>query len=103
DLPDSDFLAWMGAADVAIDLRHPHRGEVSGSLARAMQFRTPAIVSGAGTDRDPPDDLMVRVSPGRPDPRELATAIERLTADPAFASRMGARARDPGAGQAREG
>jgi glycosyltransferase involved in cell wall biosynthesis len=102
DLPDSDFLAWMGAADVAIDLRHPHRGEVSGSLARAMQFGTPAIVSGTGTYLDLPDDLVVRVSPGRPDPRELATAIERLTADPAFASGMGARARHHVEAQARE-
>jgi glycosyltransferase involved in cell wall biosynthesis len=101
DLPDSEFLAWMGAADVAIHLRHPHRGEVSGSLARAMQLGTPAIVSGTGTYLDVPDDLVVRVSPGRPDPRELATAIERL-ADPAFASRMGARARAHVEAQARE-
>jgi glycosyltransferase involved in cell wall biosynthesis len=102
DVPDSDFLAWMGAADVAIDLRHPHRGEVSGSLARAMQFGTPAIVSGTGTYLDVPDDLVVRVSPGRPDQRELATAIERLAADPALASRMGARARAHVEAQARE-
>ena len=102
DVPDPDFLAWIGAADVVVDLRHPHRGEVSGSLARAMQCGTPAIVSGTGTYLDIPDNLVVRVSPGRPDPRELATAIERLAADSAFAARMGARARTHVEVQARE-
>jgi glycosyltransferase involved in cell wall biosynthesis len=93
DVPDSDFLAWMCAADVAVDLRHPHRGEVSGSLSRAMQCGTPAIVSGTGTYLDLPDDLVVRVSPGRPDPGELAAAIERLAGDPALAASIGAQAR----------
>jgi glycosyltransferase involved in cell wall biosynthesis len=93
DVPDSDFLAWLCATDVAIDLRHPHRGEVSGSLARAMQCGTPAIVSGTGTYLDLPDDLVVRVSPGRPDPGELAAAIDRLAGEPALAAGVGARAR----------
>jgi glycosyltransferase involved in cell wall biosynthesis len=93
DVSDPDFLAWMCAADVAVDLRDPHRGEVSGSLARAMQCGTPAIVSGTGTYLDLPDDLVVRVSPGRPDPGELATAIERLAGDPALAAGIGARSR----------
>ncbi len=102
DVSDPDFLGWMGAADIAVDLRHPHRGEVSGSLTRAMQCGTPAIVSATGTYLDVPDDLVVRVSPGRPDPSELATAIERLATDPAFAGRMGARARAHVEGQARQ-
>lgn len=93
DVPDQDFLGWMCAADVAVDLRHPHRGEVSGSLARAMQCGTPAIVSGTGTYLDLPKDLVVRVSPGRPDPGELAAAIELLAGDPALAAGIGARAR----------
>ena len=46
DLDDADFLAWLAASDVVVDLRHPHRGEVSGSLARAMQAGRPTIVSG---------------------------------------------------------
>ena len=41
DVSDDDFLAWIGAADVAVDLRFPHRGEVSGSLARSMQVGRP--------------------------------------------------------------
>jgi glycosyltransferase involved in cell wall biosynthesis len=93
DVSDGDFLAWMCAADVAVDLRHPHRGEVSGSLARAMQCGTAAIVSGIGTYLDLPDDQVVHVSPGRLDPAELAAAIGRLAADPALRAGIGERAR----------
>ena len=32
DVSDADFLAWLAAADAVVDLRFPHRGEVSGSL-----------------------------------------------------------------------
>jgi glycosyltransferase involved in cell wall biosynthesis len=93
DVSDKDFLAWVCAADVAVDVRHPHRGEVSGSLVRAMQCGTPTIVSATGTYFDLPEDLVVHVSPGRLDPGELAAAIERLAGDPALSARIGERAR----------
>ncbi|TMK47097.1 MAG: glycosyltransferase family 4 protein [Actinobacteria bacterium] len=102
DVSDGDFLGWMCAADVMMDLRHPHRGEVSGSLARAMQCGTPAIVSGIGSYLDLPEDLVVRVSSGRPDPSEVAAAIDRLAGDPALAAGIGDRARAHVEQQARE-
>ena len=93
DVSDEDFLAWLCAADVTVDLRFPHRGEVSGSLARAMQCGRPTIVSATGTYLDLPEDLAVRVSPGRVDPEELAGAIGRLVDHPDLRARMGERAR----------
>ncbi|MFM7718033.1 MAG: glycosyltransferase [Actinomycetota bacterium] len=101
DLPDDEFLAWLCAADVVVDLRSPHRGEVSGTLARAMQAARPTIVSGTGTYLDVPADEVLHVSPGAVDPAELATAIARL-ADPSVGPAMGERAAravraDPGA------
>src|SRR5581483_2780396 len=49
---------------VGLDLRHPHRGEVSGSLVRAMQAGRPAVVSATGTYLDLPEDAVVRIAPG---------------------------------------
>jgi glycosyltransferase involved in cell wall biosynthesis len=89
DVPDGDFLAWIVAADVVIDLRHPHRGEVSGSLARAMQAGRPTVVSATGTYLDVPDDAVVRVSAGRADPEELRVALGALLDDPAYRARLG--------------
>jgi glycosyltransferase involved in cell wall biosynthesis len=82
DVSDEDFLAWMHAAEVGVDLRFPHRGEVSGSLSRAMQAGLPTLVSATGTYLDVPDTMVVRVSPGRPDPAELEQAIGALRDDP---------------------
>jgi glycosyltransferase involved in cell wall biosynthesis len=93
DVTDEEFLAWMCAADVAVDLRSPHRGEVSGSLARAMQCGLPTIVSGTGTYLDLPSEMVVHVSPGRVDPAELAAAIGALADDPDRRTRIGAAAR----------
>ena len=81
DVSDEDFLGWLCAADVAVDLRFPHRGEVSGSLARAMQCGRATIVSGTGTYLDVPSDRVVHVSPGPIAPEELAAAIRRLLED----------------------
>jgi glycosyltransferase involved in cell wall biosynthesis len=92
DVSDEDFLAWMCAADVSVNLRFPHRGEVSGTLARAMQCGRPAIVSGTGTYLDIPDDVVVRVSPGRVEAVELASAIERLVERPELRAAIGERA-----------
>jgi glycosyltransferase involved in cell wall biosynthesis len=92
DISDEDFLAWIAAADVVVDLRHPHRGEVSGSLARAMQAGRPTIVSGTGTYLDVPEDAVVRVAPGRVDPDELRSALASLLGDEARREGIGAAA-----------
>jgi glycosyltransferase involved in cell wall biosynthesis len=93
DVTDEAFLAWLAAADIVVDLRNPHRGEVSGSLARAMQVGRPAIVSATGTYLDSPDGTVLTVAPGETDPEELAARIGELAADPERGERMGATAR----------
>jgi glycosyltransferase involved in cell wall biosynthesis len=82
DVSDEDFLAWMCASDVSVDLRYPHRGEVSGSLARSMQCGRPTVVSATGTYLDLPEDAVVRVPAGRLEPQELAATLRALIDDP---------------------
>jgi glycosyltransferase involved in cell wall biosynthesis len=94
DVSDEDFLAWMCAADVAVDLRYPHRGEVSGSLSRAMQCGRPTVVSATGTYLDLPVDVVVRVPAGRLEPSELADALRALVDDPERRRRIGEAARE---------
>jgi glycosyltransferase involved in cell wall biosynthesis len=93
DVSDQDFLAWMCSADIAVDLRYPHRGEVSGSLARSMQCGKPTMVSGTGTYLDFPEDMVVRVPPGRLEPEELASTLRGLVDDPDRRRRIGEAAR----------
>lgn len=93
DVDDRDFLGWIAAADIVVDLRFPHRGEVSGSLARAMQVGRPAVVSATGTYLDVPDEAVRRVAAGPPDPEELANRLRALVDDPGLRARMGEAAR----------
>ena len=93
DVSDEDFLSWLCAVDIAVDLRFPHRGEVSGSLARAMQCGRPTVVSATGTYLDIPKGLVARVAAGRPEPAELAAILGRLVDDAGLRGRMGERAR----------
>jgi glycosyltransferase involved in cell wall biosynthesis len=93
DVPDADFLGWLHAADVVVDLRFPHRGEVSGSLARAMQVGRPTIVSATGTYLDAPDGAVLTIGAGPGDPAELAERIGSLIDDPAMRASMGAAAK----------
>ncbi len=93
DVPDEDFRAWLAAVDVVVDLRHPHRGEVSGTLFRALQAGKPAVVSATGSYLDLPDDAVRRVPRGRPAPEEVARALGELAGDPGLRARMGAAGR----------
>jgi glycosyltransferase involved in cell wall biosynthesis len=90
---DEDFRAWLVAADIAVDLRFPHRGEVSGSLSMAMVAGVPTVVSGTGTYLDIPEGLVVRVAAGPVDPAELAARILELRDDPERRARIGDAAR----------
>jgi glycosyltransferase involved in cell wall biosynthesis len=102
NVEDEEFLEWIAASDLAVDLRFPHRGEVSGSLARLMQVGRPTVVSGTGTYLDLPEGLVVRVSPGRVAADELAAALRTLLEDDGVRTAMGAAAREHMLEQARE-
>lgn len=93
DVSDEDFLGWLHAADLVVDLRHPHRGEVSGSLARAMQIGRPTIVSATGTYLDAPGDAVLHIAAGPPNAAELAERIRALADDPELRTTMGRAAR----------
>ena len=92
DVGDAVFEAWVRTSDVVVNLRHPHRGEVSGTLIRAMREGKPAVVSAVGTYLDLPDDAVVRVPAGPPDPGALAEALGPLVSDPSLRRRVGDRA-----------
>lgn len=93
DVSDQDFLGWIHAADVVVDLRFPHRGEESGSLARAMQVGRPTVLSATGTYLDVPDGTAVHIASGPGDPDELAQRLRMLLDDPDLRRRMGATAK----------
>jgi glycosyltransferase involved in cell wall biosynthesis len=93
DVSDEDFRGWLFAADVVADLRNPHRGEVSGTLIRAMQVGRPTMVSATGTYLDLPEETVVRIGAGPAEPGELAATLRDLAEHPEARARIGAAAR----------
>lgn len=93
DVGDREFLGWIAAADVVVDLRYPHRGEVSGSLARALQAGKATVVSATGTYLDLPDEAVATVPAGPVDPDALVAVLAELARDPERRARLSARAR----------
>ena len=86
DVTDAAFLAWLAAADIVVDLRHPHRGEVSGrSPARCRSAarrscRRPAPTSTARRGR------WSRWPPARPTPSSSRRGSPSSRATPSAAS-----------------
>jgi glycosyltransferase involved in cell wall biosynthesis len=93
DVSEREFYAWLQASDVVVNLRHPHRGEVSGTLVRAMVVGKPVVVPAIGAYLDWPGDAVVRVPAGPPDPQALARALDPLVGDPEHRATIGRRAR----------
>ena len=81
DVSDGDFLGWLAAADVVVDLRYPHRGEVSGTLIRAMQVGRATVVSGTGTYLDEPPGAVATIPAGPVEPAVLAARLRELLRD----------------------
>jgi glycosyltransferase involved in cell wall biosynthesis len=93
NVSDDDFLSWLCAFDVLVNLRFPHRGETSGSLVRALHVGVPTIVSGVGTYLEVPGDVVRHIPAGPPDPLELAFALDELAGDADLRAATRAKAR----------
>jgi hypothetical protein len=93
NVSDAEFTAWLLASDLVVNLRHPHRGEVSGTLIRAMQEGVPTVVSAVGTYLDLPEGTVVTAPAGSPTGEALAATIEPYVADPTRRRAVGEGAR----------
>jgi glycosyltransferase involved in cell wall biosynthesis len=69
-LSDADFVAAMGAVDLAVNLRFPPARASSGVLHQLLQLGVPVIISDVLHWRDYPAAAVARVPPG-PDDVEL--------------------------------
>jgi glycosyltransferase involved in cell wall biosynthesis len=90
DVTDDEFRAWLFAADLVVNLRYPHRGEVSGTVIRAMQAGRPCVVSATGAYLEIPEGVVVHVGEGIPRADEVAAALRPLVENPRLRSRLGA-------------
>jgi len=85
-----DYISWITAADVLVNLRSPTVGETSATALRGLAAGRPVIVSNHGWYAELPDDVCVKVTPN--DGEAVYQAMRRLAGDAMLRQAIGRRA-----------
>jgi glycosyltransferase involved in cell wall biosynthesis len=91
ELPD--FLRYMVAADLAVNLRYPSAGETSGTVVRLLGLGRAVVVSDDGTFSEIPDDCCAKVPLDEAEEETLFAYLQLLYRDGALRHEMGENAR----------
>lgn len=91
-MPDADYVRFMEAADVAVQLRTESRGETSRAVLDAMAFGLPVIATDVGPVSELPDEAVIKVPP-ETGPEALGRLLRRLRDAPGECTDRGGRAR----------
>jgi len=89
-----DFLRYMVAADVAVNLRYPTAGETSGTLIRLLGLGKPVIVSNLGAFSEIPDGACAKVDLDESEEDLLFSYLQALAADEGLRRAMEENARN---------
>ncbi|MCW5966592.1 MAG: methyltransferase domain-containing protein [Bryobacterales bacterium] len=69
--PIEDFVGYMAACDIVVNMRYPTVGESSGSMLRALGLGKPVLVSDVGSFSEFPDEVCLKVPVGGPTEEDL--------------------------------
>jgi len=89
-LPEQELQAWLGAADVFINLRYPSTESASGSLIEQLSYTAPVVVSDIGFYATFPEGTLVRTPPAD-EGTAIASALAPLILDGQLRRRIGDR------------
>lgn len=89
-----EFLRYMVAADVAVNLRYPSAGETSGTLIRLLGMGKPVIVSNLAAFAEIPDGACAKVDLDETEEELLLSYLRQLAADEGLRRSMGENARN---------
>jgi glycosyltransferase involved in cell wall biosynthesis/SAM-dependent methyltransferase len=88
-----DFVGYLAACDIVLNLRFPTVGESSGSLLRALGLGKAVMVSDVGSFREFPDDVCLKVPVGAGEEDVIFEYLNLLISRPDIAREMETRAR----------
>ncbi len=92
-VPIEDFVDYIGAVDVCLNLRYPTVGESSGTLLRAMGLGRAVVVSDIGSFSELPDDACLKVPVGDREVDLIFEYLNLLVSRPEVARSFGDNAR----------
>jgi glycosyltransferase involved in cell wall biosynthesis len=83
-----EYLNYLNAADVGVQLRTLSRGETSAAVLDCMNHGLATIVNANGSMADLEDSMVIKL-PDNFDETELGLALERLASDTQYRQRLG--------------
>src|ERR1022692_3939675 len=92
--PIEDFVGYLGACDIVLNLRYPTVGESSGTLLRSLGLGKAVMVSEVGSFQEFPDDVCLKVPVGPGEEDLIFEYLNLLVSRPEVARQLGERARD---------
>jgi glycosyltransferase involved in cell wall biosynthesis/SAM-dependent methyltransferase len=92
--PIEEFVGYLGACDIVLNLRYPTVGESSGTLLRSLGLGKAVLVSEIGSFAEFPEDVCLKVPVGAGEEDLIFEYLNLLVSRPEVAQALGARARD---------
>jgi len=92
--PIEDFVGYLAACDIVLNLRYPTVGESSGTLLRSLGLGKAVLVSEIGSFQEFPDDVCLKVPVGAGEEDLIFEYLNLLVSRPEVAQALGARARE---------
>ncbi len=93
-VPIEDFVGYIAASDIVLNLRYPTVGESSGSLLRALGLGKAVLVSEVGSFAEFGEDICLKVPVDSREEDLLFEYLNTLTSRPDLARALGHRARE---------
>ena len=92
--PIEEFVEYIGACDICLNLRYPTVGETSGTLLRALGLGKAVIVSDIGSFADLPDSICLKAPVDNSEVDFIVEYINLLIERPEIRAVIGERARE---------
>ena len=91
--PMEDFVGYLAACDIVLNLRYPTVGESSGTLLRSLGLGKAVLVSEVGSFQEFPDEVCLKVPVGPGEEDTIFEYLNLLLSRPEVAGELGARAK----------
>ncbi len=92
--PIDEFVGYLAACDIVLNLRYPTVGESSGTLLRSLGLGKAVMVSEIGSFQEFPDDVCLKVPVGAGEEEMIFEYLNLLVSRPEAARALGERAKN---------
>ncbi len=92
--PIEEFVGYLAACDIVLNLRYPTVGENSGTLMRALGLGKAVVVSEVGSFSELPDTICLKAPVDASEEDHLFEYLNLLVSRPEVRKALGARARE---------